>query len=270
MLEDVAATVLDKVKLFTLGFGIAGDNPAAKGSGVLVKYGGLYGILTCAHVDKYLRELKKPIGLVRLNLGLAQQSGTLNLAEVFSYAAGEHPWIEGEEDIAFIHLPPHLVGDIEKNCVFVDVEMNFSKPQPEDHSSLIVVHSVFGLVQEFTGATSRQNGRATTLMRGVLTSGVLRDLNAMTAKLECFEENLPDLPDSFGGTSGGGLWRVYVRNRDDGTFEAVHHRLIGIASSEDKGRPPTITCQGPGRIEAILEGARRKTSRANLSEPTKR
>jgi len=66
------------------------------------------------------------------------------------------------------------------------------------------------------------------------------------------------LPDSFGGTSGGGLWRVHTRKRDDWSFEAVHHRLIGIASREDKGSPPRITCQGMGRVEAMLEGVRRR------------
>jgi len=65
---------------------------------------------------------------------------------------------------------------------------------------------------------------------------------------------------SFGGTSGGGLWRVYVHRREDGSFEGVHHRLIGIASSEVNGAPPRITCQGMGRIEMMLEGVRRRTS----------
>jgi hypothetical protein len=260
MSEDVADAVLDKVKHFSIGFGRAGDTPTAKGTGALIKHGELHGILTCAYVDKLLRELKQPVGLVRLNRGLAQQSGTLDMDEVFSYAAGEQPWTKGDDDISFIHLPPHLVGDIAKDCVFVHAEKNFSKPQPDDRSSLIQAHSVFGLVEQFTGATTRQNGMATTLLRGVLTSGVLRDCEALTATLECFKENLPDLPDSFGGTSGGGLWRVYVRKRDDGSFEAVHHRLIGIASREDKGSPPRITCQGMGRVEAMLEGVRRRTS----------
>ena len=257
MPEDVAGAVLDKVKHFTIGFGRAGDTPAAKGTGVLIRHGELHGILTCAHVDKYLRELKQPVGLVRLNRGLAQQFGTIDMEEVFSYAAGEEPWTKGGEDISFIHLPPQLVGNIAKDCVFLDAEKNFSKPEPDNRSSLIPAYSVFGLVEEFTGATTRQSGMATTLLKGVLTSGVLRDVDALTATLECFKENLPDLPDSFGGTSGGGLWRVYVRKRDDGSFEAVHHRLIGIASQEDKGSPPRITCQGMGRVEAMIESARR-------------
>ncbi|SHG56610.1 hypothetical protein SAMN05444169_3084 [Bradyrhizobium erythrophlei] len=257
MPQDVADAVLDKVKQFTIGFARAGDTPAAKGSGVLIKHGELLGILTCAHVDQYLRVLKQPVGLVRLNRGLAQQFGTLDMEEVFSYAAGEEPWDKGDDDISFIHLPPDLVGNIAKDCVFLDAERNFTKPEPEDRSTLIPAFSVFGLVEEFTGATTRQGGMATTALKGVLTSGAPRDFGALNITLECFEQNIPDLPDSFGGTSGGGLWRVYVRKGEDGSFEAVHHRLIGVASREEKSWPPRIICQGMGRVEALLEGVGR-------------
>jgi hypothetical protein len=260
MHEEIADAVLDKVKHFTIGFALAGDTPAAKGSGVLIKHGQLHGILTCAHVDKCLRELKRPVGLVRLNRGLTQQSGILDMDGINSYVAGAEPWANGDEDIAFIHLPPHFVGNITKDCVFIDAEQNFAKPQPGDYSALIQVHSAFGLVEQFTGATTRQSGRATTLLKGSLTSGVLRDFGALTVTLECFEENIPDLPNSFGGTSGGGLWRVYVRRQQDGSYEAVHHRLIGIASREDQGSPPRITCQGMGRIEMILNNVGRSMS----------
>jgi hypothetical protein len=75
--------------------------------------------------------------------------------------------------------------------------------------------------------------------------------------LECFRQNIPDLPSSFGGTIGGGLWRVYVRKLEDESFDAVHHRLIGIASREEKSSPPRIICQGTGRVEALLEAVRR-------------
>lgn len=59
MLEDEASdATLNKVTHFTVGFARAGEKPAAKGSGVLVKYKGLIGILTCGHVDAYLRTQK--------------------------------------------------------------------------------------------------------------------------------------------------------------------------------------------------------------------
>ena len=257
MLKDLAAAVLDRVVLFTVGFARAGETPAAKGSGVLVKHGELHGILTCAHVDKYLRTLKQPVGMVRFNRGSAQQFGTVDLGDVFSYAAGEEPWDKGDDDISFIHLPPNLIGNIAKDCVFLDADMNFTKPEPEDRSSLIPAFSVFGLVEKFTGATTRQDGRATTNLKGVLTSGLPRDSGALNTTLECFEQNIPDLPESFGGTSGGGLWLVYARE-DEGGFKAVHHRLMGIASREELDcSPPRIICQGMGRVEALLEGVRR-------------
>jgi hypothetical protein len=258
MAQDLADAVLDRVVQFTVGFARAGETPAAKGSGVLMKHGELHGILTCAHVDKYLRTLKQPVGLVRFNRGSAQQFGTLDMEDVFSYAAGEEPWDRGDDDISFVHLPPNLVGNIAKDCVFLDADKNFTKPEPEDRSLLIPAFSVFGLVEEFTGATTRQDGMATTNLKGVLTSGIPRDFGALNTTLECFQQNIPDLPASFGGTSGGGLWRVYVHKKVDESFEAVHHRLMGIASREELDcSPPRIICQGMGRVEALLEGVRR-------------
>jgi hypothetical protein len=96
--------VLNKVKHFTIGFGRAGETPSAKGSGVLVTLDELTGILTCAHVATYLRELKQPVGLIRLNQGPAAQYGILNMNQVNSHVAGEEPWPAGSEDIALHSL----------------------------------------------------------------------------------------------------------------------------------------------------------------------
>lgn len=262
MAKDLADAVLERVVQFTIGFARAGETPAAKGSGVLVKHGELHGILTCAHVDKYLRELKQPLGLVRFNRGSAEQFGTLDMGDVFSHAAGDEPWDKGDDDICFVRLSPDLVGNIAKDCVFLDADRNFTKPEPEDRSSLIPAFSIFGLVECFTGPTTRQDGRATTNLKGVLTSGIPRDFGPLNSALECFEQNIPDLPASFGGTSGGGLWRVYVRENAGGGFDAVHHRLMGIASREELDcSPPRIISQGMGRVEALLEAVRRSSGR---------
>lgn len=260
MPQDLASAVLERVKQYTIGFARAGEKPAAKGSGVLIKSGNLHGILTCAHVDQYLRTLKQPVGLVRLNRGLAQQFGTLDMGDVFSYVAGDPPWDKGDDDICFIHLPPNFVGNIEKDCVFLDGDMNFSKAEPEDKDQLFPAYSVFGLVEKFTGETTRQGGMATTMLKGVLTSGIPREISALNVTLECFEQNIPDLPESFGGTSGGGFWRVYARKGEGENFVAVHHRLMGLASREDLSTsPPRITCQGMGRVETLLDAVHRRT-----------
>jgi hypothetical protein len=255
--DAVSNAVIADVKNYTIGFGFAGEDPAAKGSGVLVEYKGVHGILTAAHVDAHLRKRKRPIGLVRLNRGVARQASVLDLEEVFSYAAGVDPWPVGSDDIAFIHIPPHLVGNIERSCSFLNADKNLTKDEPEPSTSLIQTHAVFGLVEDFTGPTTRQGGVATTAMKGVLTPGRLLTLDGAVTTLECFAENIPDLPRSFGGTSGGGLWRVYVRMGGDGKYTTAHRRLIGIASREESSNPPRIICQGVGRIGAMLDSTLR-------------
>lgn len=257
MPADPSEALLRTVMNYTIGFGRAGHTPSAMGSGVLVRFRDIYGILTCAHVDEYLRSLQQPVGRVRLNRGSVRQAGTLDLDSVFSYAAFADTWTAGQEDISFIHLPPHLLGDIQKHCSFLDWEQNFTKPGPADTTELIVVNSVFGLVEEFTGATTRQNGLATTVLRAVLTSGTIHESSPVSMTLECFRENIPDLPSSFGGNSGGGFWRAYMRKRGD-DFEIVHLRLVGLASNEVKVSPPHIVCQGIARIQATLEEAHRQ------------
>lgn len=258
MAKDLADAVLERVVQYTVGFARAGETPSAKGSGVLVRHGDVHGILTCAHVDKYLREQTQPMGLVRFNRASVEQFGMLHMGDVFSHAAGDPPWNKGDDDIAFIHLPPDLVGNIKKDCAFLDADRNFTKPEPDDAKSLTPAFSVFGLVEKFTGATTRKDGRATTHLKGVLTSGVPRDFGPLNSALECFKENIPDLPTSFGGTSGGGLWRIYARQNADGNFEAVHHRLMGIASRQELDcSPPRIVCQGMGRVEALLDAVLR-------------
>jgi hypothetical protein len=256
--DAVSDAVIDTVRDFTVGFGLAGEKPAVKGTGVFVEYKGVHGILTAAHVDQSLRALKRPVGLVRLNRTHAHQSSVLDLTEVFTYASGADPWPTGSEDIAFIHIPSHLVGNIGRSFSALNADHNLTKDEPEPSTDLIQTHAVFGLVEFFTGATTRQNGVATTAMKAVLTPGILTKLDGAVTTLECFAENIPDLPKSFGGISGGGLWRVYVRKGEDGKYKAVHRRLIGIASREENDAPPQIICQGVGRIGAILDGVLRQ------------
>ena len=121
-----------------------------------------------------------------------------------------------------------------------------------------MVNAVCGLVEEYSGPTVRQKGGvASTGLRAVLTPGTFTSTDDNnTAVIQCFAENVPDLPSTFGGSSGGGLWRVYMRVRE-GRHEIEHFRLIGIASRDDHAvKPPQIICQGLRRIAWVLQKAR--------------
>lgn len=118
------------------------------------------------------------------------------------------------------------------------------------------VDAAFGLVHEFSGEPKRGGGRVTTPMKGILTPGhvVARENSVMT--LECMDYSVPQLPKSFGGTSGGGLWRVYIADEPDGSYRALETRLIGIATFQ---RDAThIMCQAMERIEQCLVPAIRQ------------
>jgi hypothetical protein len=78
---------------------------------------------------------------------------------------------------------------------------------------------------------------------------IVRRGNGVMA-LECMEYNAADLPKSFGGTSGGGLWRAYLNVDEDGSYTEVETRLCGIASYQQDAMH--IVCQGFERIEQAL------------------
>lgn len=115
---------------------------------------------------------------------------------------------------------------------------------------------MFGLVDEFSGEPVIGDGLVTTPMKGILTPGhvVRREQGAMT--LECMGYNVPNLPTSFGGTSGGGLWRMYLNDASDGAYEHVETRLCGVATFQRDAAH--IVCQGIERIEQLLVPAIRE------------
>jgi hypothetical protein len=259
MPTDPSALILDHVRQFTVGFAKAGDRPNALGSGVLVRTGTLSGILTCAHVEELLRERRK-IGWVDFNRGLSFQAETLDMETVPSILQGSSQWKVAEPDICFIHLPYHRAGSFAANCSFLNADANFERFREPDPSA-DVIDAVFGLVEDFSGPTTREHGLVTSKVRGVLTPGRIVAKDDETTTLECLEQNIPDLPGRFGGTSGGGLWRVYLRTSQDGAPSIEECRLIGIASQDNLvARPPRIICQSPRRLANVLAGARDRFS----------
>lgn len=101
-------------------------------------------------------------------------------------------------------------------------------------------------MEEFSGPTTRESGLVRTGLKAVLTPGRIVEKDGHTTTLECLER-------SFGGTSGGGLWRIHLRADADGNPEIVDTRLRGIASWEDRAmQPPQIVCQGLGRVAHMI------------------
>ena len=63
-------------------------------------------------------------------------------------------------------------------------------------------------------------------------------------------------PKSYGGTSGGGLWRLYTKPTDDGKERLFQSRLLGVAYHEtdrtNRWRNKII-CHGPRSVYHTLQ-----------------
>jgi hypothetical protein len=261
MTTDASELLVPHARLFTVGF-IRRDPPAPSvlGSGVLLTVGQVNGILTCAHVAEAYRN-RSEIGLLRFSRDNIRQMQMLQLGDTHTVYVeeniGDLPWSNPHAfDLAFTQLPVDVVTTLNATSVFLNWDLNVRKltagePQYDRH-----VDAVFGLVDEFSGEPQRGSGLVTTPMQGVLTPGhvVAWENDVMT--LECMDYNVPQLPESFGGTSGGGLWRIYLADEPDGSYRALETRLVGIASFQ---RDAThIMCQAFQRIEQCLVPAIRQ------------
>ena len=70
-------------------------------------------------------------------------------------------------------------------------------------------------------------------------------------------------PVSFGGVSGGGLWRVFPSGDDDGRYSSIEPvELRGVVfyqTDETNGRGGIISCHGPQGIYGRLVDDIRQT-----------
>ena len=255
---DASELLLPFVRRFTVGF-VLTDPPAPSvlGSGVLVAAGPIKGILTCAHVAEQFRQ-RADIGLLRFSHNEQLQMQKLLLGDTTTpYIAeniGDPLWSNPEAfDLAFVALPPRDVATLEATCVFLNWDTNRAKLLGGEPARDAHVDAVFGLLDEFSEEPIRGDGLVTTPMKAVLTPGhiIARDKGLLT--LECMDYNVSELPKSFGGNSGGGLWRLYLKVIEGGGYELVQSRLCGIASFQlDQTH---IICQGFDRIEQGLVSA---------------
>jgi hypothetical protein len=252
MPHDIADAILAHVSNFAVGLvrRVEGAGSRVLGSGVLVSLDGRRGILTAGHVADVYRMLPE-VGLVRFVAG-NQQRRILPLGDTDTIIMESSDTFEdgkGVLDLAFTQLPHELAASIEAHGVFLNLEKNRAKiesPPPEEGKHC---DAMLGLVAEFSGLPFVQGTEWISPMRGVLHTGhVCEQLNGLLT-VEAMDYNLDKLPASFGGMSGGGLWRIYfVENEKEARI--VSATLCGIASWQiDKTH---IACQGWDRIDQTL------------------
>jgi hypothetical protein len=213
--------------------------------------------LTCGHVAEVYGKLSE-IGLVRFVAGTGQQRRMLQIGDAHTIILESSNSFEDSKevlDLAFTFLPPEVASSVETNGVFLNIEKNRTKVEAHAPVRGKHVDAMLGLVAEFSQAPFQLGREIISPMRGVLHTGHVCAQERGLLTVKAMDYNLHELPKSFGGMSGSGLWRVYFTEDEKGA-DIVDVMLCGIISWQIDDHH--LACQGWDRInQGLIPAVRR-------------
>jgi hypothetical protein len=225
---------------------------ALAGSGTFVELEGRHYVLTADHVWTGTE------GWADLAIALAPEGTPLSIPRdrIVPRRFGAPPYTEWGPDLALLEIPPHFVPTIKGRKSFLNLArrrgmLGTNPPRMEK-----ALWAVMGMVQETSEVRPREeSGRVPVNIRGEAFFGVTviednRDgYDYLTTHAKT---TLPNVPASFKGVSGGGLWEIGLTMKKatgEISWDLEHH-FRGVAFWEQP-KPPdevAIRCHGPRSI----------------------
>ena len=258
MAHDSTGRVEINLDHYNVGFVQIKDEPASLlGSGTFVQFGSVFGILTADHVLNCLLRYEH-VGLFYFPVRSEQsQKLPMSTSEIDYVRLGAKPWDINGPDLAFIRLPIDLTNTLRALVSFVNGE----KQSEDFHSGLRPSEErwdlVIGAIDEWTGIPTQEDGKVITPFKMLVNSGQItesKDVNGLDVMR--FEPILaPGFtpPESYEGTSGGGLWALFIKRENDTYPRVIQRRLVGVAYWQDRvGDSMHIICHGPRSIYGRL------------------
>jgi len=254
-------TVARTLSHYTIGFALKRcdgnvENAVACGSGSLVTVGGVRGVVTARHVIERIRH-EPEVGLLRFPINEAAiQCHWIEVGKTeFECLAGSDGPLG--PDLGFVRLP-HATEALlasTNNHYPLDGER---PPMEGSYRGLGMCEFVMGIVEEWTADLELTAERRLKKFMLLATDGFTADTRKHAGlDLGTFKPNAGaniGPPKSYGGISGGGLWRVFFK--PDSSNEVVHRRLIGTAFYEvPVDGVMQIVHHGPKALEEKLVAA---------------
>lgn len=266
VLQKITAEISD----FTVSFAILGnrggtEDADAAGSGSLVTVGSVDGILTAAHVLRYLPD-QGEVGLIRFprNPSIVQKQ-TIDMGQAQKVTISADAFGTEGPDLGFLRLPPKNVGALKATNVFFNLGMRQAAVLACDQPDSSYFEGISGVIAEWT--TDLPPERRLTRVKGfhaLFGVGlVVREHESNGFDLFDFEvtyDSGSESPDSFGGMSGGALWRVHCTKDDNGQLSISGKKIFGVAFYQSKlsDKKRIITCHGPRSVYGHLIDAIRQ------------
>lgn len=227
LLKDIPNDTIDEVreKLWTYTasiFSVAGSRPPYCGTATCISFLGKHYLLTAAHVWNELRG-------DRFALSLETDHVTpiyLNCVEpTVLRPIGPAEW---GPDLAIIKLPEIIAAEVRNDKAFYNID----KHRSDLHDESAFQEGMWGVI----GAPAEQStfGEKEAVLRislfcSVVVSAVERgDFDYVD--LGFYHEGRPNLPHSYGGVSGSGLWHAPITKSASGVIQWTGEvRLEGVA-----------------------------------------
>jgi hypothetical protein len=253
---------------------ISKERSESLGSGTLVSYGNVQGILTCAHVVSHFSNVD-PIGILMFEKRelMSKQATRLYKKDIESQIVairGSEYGISGP-DLAFFALPSELASSISAKSTFI----NFSKRRTERVNGLLKADKALsclqGLIQVWdeSDPTYESEKEKIYTHHGLINIGSTLQLPTDENGFDYFDfvvdpSGYQKFPERYWATSGGGVWKFRIVNRDDSLIEVVDENLVGVVYYESRNdKEVLLKCHGPESIYSRLwEALAKKWPRA--------
>ena len=170
-------------------------------------------------------------------------------------------WTEAGPDLAFIKVPNSLVSELENYANVLSLDRQLEQRNAVELIGTVSGELVAGVIDEWTGAPVVVERTKAIMHNCLLNTGSTEplppesDYDRLKFVPDPTEMDRP--PESYAGSSGGGLWRIWIRQEDGGHTSLADRRLIGVAYYEvpTASGSLNIVCHGPASLYERLISA---------------
>jgi hypothetical protein len=247
--DALARTLLNFTIVFVSGWKEAS---VCLGSGTLVNFGGIYGIVTCGHVAKAVLARET----VSVSTHDANSSNKLlNSIQIHNddtvILGADFEKTDGP-DLAFIKLDETSVSTLKAKLVFIDADATRDRARRGQQSFPYQADYIIGSVEELNKKEGAVLEIAQQINAGEITQTKSNDTEYDYFSFVSFDAE--PLNESHEGTSGGGWWRLSFQKTEQEKFEIVERNFLGVAFRQSGGNPNAIRGHGP---KSIFENLRK-------------
>jgi hypothetical protein len=235
------------------------EPPILLGSATFIKYGKDRGLLTAQHTIDRTDYYK----CLSIGLAISSAEHRFTIPRKYLKEKVSTPRLpEYGPDLAYIRIPVMDAGKIEARKSFWHMDTNLKRIPKALEIRNTGIWIIFGCPAEYQSSTSSQSFFERTFIPGALAALSSKPRFLVKKTYDYFDVTASyeidnNLPGTFSGMSGGGLWFVPLSKTSDKSEEIqVHHPiLMGLAfyQTDVNDCSRIIRCHGPKSIYVKMQ-----------------